>query len=132
VSAKLSELASNLCHAGNANGTWLSSVRNDITYKQSFGTWYPYRVHAFGGTFEHRLIPNWQEDPMAINLASHGDKNFRRFQETCSFIIATCRTIATDMAERCPKGRSFHTYGWLAISRLAQQRISSKDQRGHF
>lgn len=122
VSAKLCELSSNLCFDSAAKGNWLSIVRNQINYKHQFGAWYPYAVQAPKGSVDERLVLNWRTDPMSIDLASHGDQYLRRFQETCSFIIGSCRILAIDMAERCPKGKSFHSYGWLAITRFAAQR----------
>ena len=122
VSAKLSELVDNLCYDSCLKGTWLSVVRNRVNYKHDFGAWYPYKAQQPSGAVEDRLTRNWQVDPMTINLTSHGDKSLRRFQESCSFIIGSCRVLASDMAVRCSAGRSFHTYGWLAISRFVQQR----------
>jgi hypothetical protein len=122
VSTKLAELVDNLCFDSCLKGTWLSVVRNRVNYKHQFGAWYPYRSQHPSGTVEERLTHNWRVDPMTINLIAHGDRNMRRFQETCSFITGCCRILALDMATRCSTGKSFHTYGWLAISRFAQQK----------
>jgi hypothetical protein len=122
VSVKLAELCDNLCYDSSPKGTWLSRVRNRVTYRHDFGAWYPYRGQHPSGTVEERLVSGWLLDTLSINLTSHNDRDLRRFQATCSFIIAACRELAADMAQRCSSGRSFHLYGWLAISRLAQQR----------
>ncbi|MCU1240125.1 MAG: hypothetical protein JWO71_851 [Candidatus Acidoferrum typicum] len=125
VSSKLSDLVDNLCYDSCPHGNWLSVVRNRVNYKHHFGAWYPYAAQKPFGTVEERLSKNWAEDPMTINLSSHGDRNLRRFQETCSFILGCCRVLASDMATRCSTGKSFHTYGWLALSRLVEQRRES-------
>jgi hypothetical protein len=122
VSAKLSELVDNLCCDSCPRGTWLSVVRNRVNYRHMYGAWYPYTAQHPSGTTEERLIRNWRLDPMAINLTSHDDRYLRRFQETCSFLIGCCAVLAADMATRCSRGRSFHNYGWLAITRLAGQK----------
>jgi hypothetical protein len=122
VSVKLTELCANLRFDSSSKGTWLSGVRNRVNYRHDFGAWYPYRGQRNVGSVEERLVSGWLTDPLSINLASHNDQDLRRFQATCSFIIAVCRELAADMATRCSSGRSFHSYGWLAISRLAQQR----------
>jgi hypothetical protein len=122
VSAKLTELVDNLCSDSCPKGTWLSVVRNRVNYKHQYGAWYPYTAQHPSGTTEERLTRNWRVDPMTINLTSHDDRYLRRFQETCSFIIGCCAVLASDMATRCSKGRSFQNYGWLAITRFAQQR----------
>jgi hypothetical protein len=121
VSTKLTELSQNLCYDSCFKGTWLSVVRNRINYKHQYGAWYPFRGQAPSGALEERLTQNWDIDPMTINLTSHGDRDLRRFQETCSFIVGCCRVLSLDMAERCPTRNSFHNYGWLAVSRLARQ-----------
>lgn len=122
VSVKLAELADNLCYRSSARGTWLSAVRNRVNYRHEFGAWYPYRGQNPAGIVEERLVNDWLADPMSLNLTSHNDRELRRFQATCAFVIATCRELAADMATRCSSGRSFQHYGWLAISRIAQQR----------
>lgn len=122
VSARLNDLVENLCHESCHKGNWLSVIRNRVNYKHQFGAWYPYRGQLPSGAVEERLVRNWLKDPMTINLTSHRDWDLRRFQETCSFIIGCCRALASDMALRCSSGKSFHTYGWLAISRFAEQR----------
>jgi hypothetical protein len=122
VSAKLIELVGNLCYDSCPKGTWLSYVRNRVNYKHQYGAWYPYRGQRPSFLVEERRIGNWCSDPLALDLASHGDRTLLRFQETCGFIVSCCRILALDMADRCPTGRSFHTYGWLAIARIRQQR----------
>jgi hypothetical protein len=129
VSAKLTELVDNLSSESCSKGTWLSMIRNSVNYKHQFGSWYPYASQSPMGTVDERLTGRWNDDPMTMNLSLHGDRHIRKFQETCGFIVACCRILASDMAERCPSGRSFHTYGWLAITRLAAQRTASNGGR---
>ncbi len=40
----LTELRNQLCRRGKRNGSWLSSVRNDLNYRHKHGVWYPYGV----------------------------------------------------------------------------------------
>jgi hypothetical protein len=122
VAGKLTELVQNLCYDSCVKGTWLSVIRNRVNYKHLYGAWYPYRGQRPSFAVEERFTRNWSLDPFEVDLVTHGDKDLRRFQETCNFIISWCRVLAFDMAERCPSGKSFHTYGWLAISRLTQAR----------
>jgi hypothetical protein len=122
VSSKLAELADNLCFDSCPKGTWLSVVRNRVNYKHMYGAWYPYTAQHPSGTTKERLTRNWRVDPMTVDLSSHGDRYLRRFQETCGFIVGCCAVLASDMSTRCPTGRSFHNYGWLAIDRFARQR----------
>lgn len=122
ISLRLSELVANLCFQSCAKGTWLSVVRNKVNYRHQFGAWYPYRAEESWGAIDERTTEHWMLDPMKIELTTHTDKNLHRFQETCNFIIASCRVLADDMASRCAAGKSFHNYGWLAIMRFTAQR----------
>lgn len=115
VSAKLSELAANLSFHSAPRGRWLSTVRNAVNYSQKHATWYPYSGQQ--KYYEHlfKKVGEWSEDPLDLELSSYGDKDLRRFQATCNFIIGAFRTLTVDMAARCTTGRSFHLYGALAF-----------------
>jgi hypothetical protein len=120
VSIKLADLSQNLCHDSSPKGTWLSNVRNAVNYRYSHGAWYPYTDQASHGQMDSQKKGAWLSDPMTINLSVPGINNIRRFQDTCSFIIGACRELTQDMAARCSTGKSFHTYGWLAVSNLTK------------
>jgi hypothetical protein len=121
ASAKFSELAANLSFASAGRGRWLSTVRNAVNYSQKHATWYPYSGEQKYYTQLFEKISEWTEDPIAIDLASHADKDLRRFQATCNFIIAAFRSSALEMAQRCSVGRSFHEFGALACLNLANR-----------
>jgi len=120
VSVKLTDLSHNLCHDSCPKGTWLSYIRNAVNYRHSHGAWYPYTDQASHGEMDSQNKGAWLSDPMTINLSVPGINNIRRFQDTCNFIIGTCRVLTQDMAARCSTGKSFHTYGWLAVSNLTK------------
>ncbi len=40
---------------------------------------------------------------------------YRDLWETCALLIALCREVCADMADRCPNGRSFHHYAALRL-----------------
>jgi hypothetical protein len=121
ASIKLSELAGNLCFRSAPTGRWLSTVRNAVNYSQKHATWYPYsgQEKYYAQLFEK--TGEWNGDPLDLDLSSYGDKDLRRFQVTCSFIISAFRTLMADMAKRCSTGRSFHQFGALACLNLANR-----------
>ena len=121
VSAKLAELIKNLCFQSAPRGRWLSSIRNTVNYGQKLATWHPYSGHRnyYGQLFDK--IGEWIEDPLDLELSSYGDKDLRRFQASCNFIIAAFRSVTVDMASRCSTGRSFHDFGTLACLNLANR-----------
>jgi hypothetical protein len=121
ASVKFSELAENLSFASAGKGRWLSTVRNAVNYSQKHATWYPYSGEQKYQKHLFEKIAEWTGDPMEIDLTSHQDKDLRRFQATCNFIIASFRSSAMEMSRRCSAGRSFHEYGALACLNLANR-----------
>jgi hypothetical protein len=121
ASGKLSELLSNLNFNNSGRGSWLSTVRNAVNYDQRWATWYPYseRRPYYDELLRHRK--DWLKDPLDIDLILHDDKDLRRFQATCNFIMALSRNTIEDMAQRCSRGTSFHEFGSLAFRRLFQR-----------
>jgi hypothetical protein len=121
ASGKLYELAENLCFQSSPRGRWLSTVRNAVNYSQKHATWYPYagQQKYYEQLFEK--AGEWSEDPIDLDLGSYGDKDLRRFQVTCNFIVAAFRSLTVDMAGRCTTGRSFHSFGALACLNIASR-----------
>ena len=121
ASAKLSDLASNLCFRSAPRGRWLSTMRNAVNYNQKHSTWYPYSGQERYYAQLYEKTREWGGDPLDMDLSSYGDKDLRRFQVTCSFIIAAFRTLTADMSARCTTGRSFHHFGALACLNFANR-----------
>jgi hypothetical protein len=121
ASAKLFELTNNLCFRSTPRGNWLSSVRNAVNYNQKFSTWYPYsgRQKYYEQMFSK--VMEWNEDPLDLSLNTCEDRDLRRFQVTCNFIIGAFRSLIADMAGRCTSGRSFHNFGALACLNHAKR-----------
>jgi hypothetical protein len=124
AAVKFAELSRNLCHDASPNGNWLSNVRNAVNYRQSHGAWFPYAGYDRHGKIDLHKCNDWLSDPMAIDLGGQGVGNAQRFQGTCNFIVALCRDLVTDMASRCPTGKSFHSFGWLAIANMIKPRAN--------
>lgn len=127
ASAKLSELSDNLSGDPAKGGSWLSFMRNEVNYNQRWGTWFPYEGYqpTHHDRIHHSPI-NWSEDPLSIDLTSYQGRDLLRFQQTCHFLIALCRTLAVDMSKRCSTGTSFQAYGPLAILNLLGQKRSAR------
>jgi hypothetical protein len=118
VSAKLTELSDKLSFGGNANATWLTQVRNSINYRHAFGCWYPYRYDRGKSVNHHEKLDTWLKDPMLIDLSVTAEDDLRGFQNVCLMIVALCRSMTRELANRCPK-KSFVTQGALAFLNLA-------------
>ncbi len=121
ASSKFSELASNLSFSSAGRGRWLSSMRNAVNYSQKHATWFPYSgIQSYQKQLFEK-ISEWRGDPMDIQLTSYEDKDLRRFQATCNFIIGCFRSSALEMSRRCLAGRSFHEYGALACLNMGSK-----------
>lgn len=115
VSAKLGELCESLTYSGSNGGTWLPVVRNEVNYRHQRGTWFPYSSEKAVAIRLFNARRFWRSDPMSISMAEGSEGTLGLFQNTCSFLIALCRSLVLDMASRCPEGRSFCAYGSLAL-----------------
>lgn len=96
--------------------SWLSGVRNDLQYRLQHQVWYPERVRPQFRRDLARAAGQWTRDPMSIEIINqrwglHGD-----FVLTCAFIVALCREIFGEIAERSSEGRrSFARTGPVAF-----------------
>jgi len=123
VSSILSDICQNLsCGPCGANRNWLSFIRNKITYKHEFSVWFPYTNYSKNHKRLHDIISLWKSDPVEIRFYKQTGRELQRFVETCCAIVAILKTMTVDMSKRCPKGRSFLTFG--PISFLNQTKIA--------
>ncbi len=114
--ARFIEIETSLRDGGSApKGNWLTRVRNRINYQHADGTWFPYdgRADYYGRLLE--MFEKWQHGADEYSLWPVGSRDLQRFVETCGMLIALCREVCIDMAERCPSGRSFHHYASLRL-----------------
>jgi hypothetical protein len=109
VAAQLLELRTVLSRNGHmATGSWLSDVRNRVTYKHGYGAWFPYGEWA---DYYDSLVPKiaaWTSDPDKLSAWLGSGRELQQFVESCVLVVALCRSTCLDMADRCPKGKSFH------------------------
>jgi hypothetical protein len=120
VAEKLVSLTDNLCFQGRNGGNWLSYIRNQVTYRQAFGAWFPYR----GGKRRApllRILGAWLGDPMRIELRAYADRELERYFATCAFVVCLAHDMVRDMAARCPIGRSFLDFSPLEYMNRVQR-----------
>jgi hypothetical protein len=117
VVLQLMRLRDSLGLFGNNAGTWLSSLRNQVTYRHEHNAWYPFRdahknrSHNFAKKF--KICSNFLE----VNLNALDCDNLINFASVCSAILSLCNEVINDMAELCTEGHSFLNYGPLAVIR---------------
>lgn len=100
----LSNLNDLLAHQ-NANGSFLSKVRNGINYRQDYGAWHP----VGDG-------PHWAEVDRCLRAICHDPlhgmqepmtKPISRFANGCSMVIGMNAEMVRELVERHPENRSF-------------------------
>lgn len=119
TSARLSALESAIRFGPYTNGTWLSQVRNSVNYKHECGCWFPYRSSESKPSRLRERSTRWLASPMGIDLGINSEQDLQGFQNTCLCIVALCREMVLELANRCP-GKSFVTNGGMALMRLAK------------
>jgi len=124
VAAKLMEFSDNLRYSNFSRGNWLSHVRNVVNYNHRLAVWFPYSGQPAYVKNLFKSRGTWLQDPMNLNLISHGDQDLLRFQQTCNFVVGMCRETALDMSKRCPSGKSFLLFGSVAFLNLMKQTVS--------
>lgn len=119
VNAFYADLIKSISQHGRTNGNWLSHVRNAVNYRQEYDVWYPHRTK--------HLVRDWREKMSQIlrGLVSCAPEKSSdevvSFLNTCFAIIAVCRGTLSDMAVRCPKGKSFLEYGPSAFAKKIER-----------
>lgn len=121
VSTKLTELGDRLRFGNNTNATWLPQVRNSVNYHHAFGCWHPYTYDGVKPVNPYEKLDTWMKDPMLIDLTVAAEDDLRGFQNVCLMIVALCRIMTRELAQRCSK-KSFVRQGPLAFLNLATVR----------
>ena len=102
----LTELRKQLCRRGKNNGAWLSSVRNDLNYRQGHGVWYPYKVTEKAATNLVSRMRRW--DPNAADGFDIGKvkDDLGCFVDSCNVLTRLLTASLSDLSGRAVKSRS--------------------------
>lgn len=117
AAAKLYDLCQNLSRPPCGTGNWLSYVRNRINYRQEYDAWFPYGRNDAERLF--RGATDWMLEPLSLNL-SPGSRELEVYSVTCCFVVALCRAMALDIADRSPSRKSFLTRRSLRLLRTVE------------
>jgi hypothetical protein len=114
LSLQLSEIEQILLQ----DGAWLSNIRNRANYRHEFGLWHPYSGSQVSAADLVKIVRMWKEQPE--KLLSVPQRNpISVHLWVCTIIVAICYTVVSDMEVHAPRHKSFHSYGSLALKRLA-------------
>jgi hypothetical protein len=121
LSLQLSEIENLLRQDGLTSGTWLSHIRNLANYRHEFGLWFPYSGSVIPAADLVKITRKWNGDPNRLLSVRKGDR-ITLHVWLCTVIVAICHAVACDMEEHGFRRKSFHSYGSLALARMADQR----------
>ena len=98
-----------------AGGSWLSSVRNDIQYRQDFGVWPPVSLNDNRRGLLSRLAILWMNDPMDVPLGSQMKNDLEIYVASCALIVGMCRSLVERINELCARKNSSFTTSLLRL-----------------
>lgn len=99
------------------DGNWLSQTRNYINYRHDYGVWFPYDAGLDYRKVNEDLASSLSGD--LRDIVVENEISVRAFVKCCVLIYRMCKASVLDMAERCPKGRSFHKDAAINFMRLS-------------
>jgi hypothetical protein len=102
--------------------TWLSSIRNEIQYRQGLDVWAPCKVKKINRSTLGRLAAQWCSDPLDFDFRDTGDGALPSFVAACAFLPALCLVLLArlDRIATGP-GRSFAFDGALSYANKKQK-----------
>jgi hypothetical protein len=119
AAAKLTELVLALTNSGSVvNGTWMSRTRNRLNYQHTHGAWFPYTGRSSYYNGLTGKLRDWQKPPDSLSIWSQPGRELQQVIEVATLLLAVCRDMCQDMADRCPRGKSFQQVTALEMLRL--------------
>lgn len=127
ISDKIDELREALGHWGSNGGNWLSRVRNEVNYSQSYGTWFPYKNHEKDWDKIYDMQDSCKKKPLDINLRSFRGKDLLYFVATCQLINAMSFDLLIDLRNSHPENKSFVNNGIIQYQKKYLKSSSYND-----
>jgi hypothetical protein len=118
VALQLSDLEIYLRQDHTKSGSWLSEIRNLTNYRQEFGLWFPYTNSQVDGQELTRIIKRWKADPNTLFPLNQSNP-IVLYVWICTVIVSICHAVVTDIEAHAVRRRCFHSFGSLALTRLA-------------
>ncbi len=89
--------------------SWLSSVRNEIQYRQSHEVWFPSSINKAARGVLTRQIDGWSKDPMTSSLMVTSP--LPDFIAGCNFVIALSRLLLARVSQLSGSPQCFLNFG---------------------
>lgn len=102
----LTELRKQLCRRGKNNGAWLSSVRNELNYRQEHGVWYPYKVTDKAATALFSRMQRWVPNAADGYEIGKVKDDLGCFVDSCNVLTRLLTAALCDLSGRAVRARS--------------------------
>lgn len=99
--------AQSLLTNGGAMPSWLSSMRNDVQYRQAEGVWFPYVGKTKSATLIDDMVQMTKGAITAENLSQRTGSELERFWAGSLFVVALGRIALDDLNKVCGARSSF-------------------------
>lgn len=117
VASYLSEVAVRLKTKGANGGNWLSSIRNDINYRQQYGVWYPYDVSTSTAEGVGRRLKGWLRERPDWTSSPTRNTELNCAVDLASSMLSFLFWLLKDLASRTAAPRHFVNGATLALLR---------------
>lgn len=101
----LTELRKQLCRSGKSNGSWLSSVRNDLNYRHEHGVWYPYKVTSKVAISLIARMQRWVPSVTDGYEIGKVSDDLECFVDGCNVMVRLLTASLFDLSSRAAKPR---------------------------
>lgn len=102
---ELKNLQTELCNSGKSNGSWLSTVRNNLNYRHDYGVWFPFEcTKKTAESLGARMLewrPNAQRTPVP-----KGAHSLAPFISACNITTSLLTGALAEISKRSPKPSS--------------------------
>jgi hypothetical protein len=102
----LTEFRRQLCKQGKSNGAWLSTVRNNLNYRQDYGVWYPYSVTEKFATNLLSRMSRWRPGHLDGYDIGRDKGELACFVDGCNVMAQLLTAALKDLAQRSEKSGS--------------------------
>lgn len=103
-------------------GTWLSYVRNRVSYRHEFSAWYPYPNSSDDDLAMFQRTRPTPEGAEAVQLVLPlQGRPLSSFTSACRYVVALCYDTAKEMTRRSTTRAHFHAHGMLQLDKMLRQ-----------
>lgn len=115
----LGNLKNTISRAGcAAKGSWLSLIRNNVNYRQGYGTWFPYNNAVCSCDEIARFLTEWKHDPQVV-IRPTTTNEMELFTSTCASVVSLLRDLIVEAVNNRVSKKHILRNGAFKILNLA-------------